>query len=120
MGVIGIILLVVFVIICILLVCLVLVQNDEGGGMGGLLGGASSTAFGSRSGNVLTRTTYVLVALFFVCVFGLALLNRTPEVKDLAPEVSQEVTESANGFWSSDETTETPAVTESAAAEVTE
>ena len=69
MGVIGVILLVAFVIVCILVVCLVLVQSEEGAGLGGLFGGASSTAFGSRSGNVLTRTTYILVTLFFLTSF---------------------------------------------------
>lgn len=100
MGVIGIILLVAFVIICILLICLVLVQNEEGGGLGGLFGGGASTAFGSRSGNVLTRTTYILVTLFFLSSFGLAFLNRTPTV-ELAPESSDAV-ESTDGFWLED------------------
>ncbi|MDR3284301.1 MAG: preprotein translocase subunit SecG [Treponema sp.] len=85
MGTIGIIFLVVFILICILLVCLVLVQNEEGGGMGGLFGDANSKAFGSRSGNVLTKTTYVLVALFFVTTFVLAFLNRAPSVRQLDP-----------------------------------
>ena len=86
MGVIGIILLIAFVIICVLLVGLVLIQNEEGGGMGGLLGGGNSIAFGSRSGNVLTKTTYTFVALFFLTSFGLAFLNKAPEVK--APDAS--------------------------------
>jgi preprotein translocase subunit SecG len=65
MGVLGIILLIAFIIVCLLLVAIVLLQNEEGDGLGGLLGGASNVAFGSRAGNVLTRTTYVLVTLFF-------------------------------------------------------
>ena len=77
MSVISIILLVVFVIICVLTVGIVLLQNDESDGMGGLFGGAGSQAFGSRSANVLTKTTYVLVALFFITSFGLALLNKS-------------------------------------------
>lgn len=97
MGVIGVILLVAFVIICILLVCLVLVQNEEGGGLGGLFGGASSTAFGSRSGNVLTKTTYILVALFFLASFGLAFLNKAPTV-ELSPDAADTV-EASGGFW---------------------
>lgn len=86
MGVIGVILLVAFIIICILLVCIVLIQNESGGGMGGLLGGGNSAAFGSRSGNVLTKTTYILVTLFFVSTLGLALLNKTNDVKPLSSE----------------------------------
>jgi len=78
MGVLGIILMVFFIIIAILLVLLVLVQNEEGGGLGGMFAGGSNSAFGSRSGNILTRTTTVLGALFLVISFGLALMNRAP------------------------------------------
>jgi preprotein translocase subunit SecG len=78
MGVLSIVLLVFFVIIAILLVLLVLVQNEEGDSLGGIFAGGSGSAFGSRSGNVLTRATTVLGALFLVISLGLALLNRTP------------------------------------------
>jgi preprotein translocase subunit SecG len=89
MGIIGILLLVVFVIICVLLVCIVLIQSEEGGGMGGLFGGAGSQAFGSRSGNVITRTTYILVLLFFLTSFGLAFINKAPAVRQLNPGAVQ-------------------------------
>jgi len=78
MGILGIVLLVVFVIIAILLVFLVLIQNEEGEGLGGIFGGGGSTAFGSRSGNVLTKTTTVLGSMFLVISLGLAVMNRTP------------------------------------------
>ena len=77
MGIISTVLLVFFVIIAILLVLLVLVQTDEGGGLGVFAGGSSS-AFGSRAGNILTKTTSVLGAAFLIMSLGLALLNRTP------------------------------------------
>jgi preprotein translocase subunit SecG len=67
-----------FVVVAVLLVLLVLVQNEEGGGLGGIFAGGSSSAFGSRSGNILTKTTTVLGTLFLVISFGLALLNRSP------------------------------------------
>jgi len=97
MSVISIILLVVFVIICVLTVGIVLLQNDESDGMGGLFGGAGSQAFGSRSANVLTKTTYVLVALFFITSFGLALLNKSPVAPDL--EVPVTPSQEQNGEW---------------------
>lgn len=78
MGVIGVVLLVLFVIICLLIVALVLMQNEEGDGLGGLFGGGSNSAFGSRSANVLTKTTYIFVTLFFVGAFFLAFINKTP------------------------------------------
>ena len=78
MGILGIILLVFFVIIAVLLVLLVLAQNEEGDSLGGIFAGGSGTAFGSRSGNVLTRATTILGALFLVVSLGLALLNRSP------------------------------------------
>ena len=55
MGIIGIVLLVIMAISAVLLVLVVLVQDDQGEGIGGIFGGGSNTAFGSRSGNVLTR-----------------------------------------------------------------
>ena len=78
MSILAILLLVFFVMVAILLVLLVLLQNDEGEGLGGIFAGGSSTAFGSRSGNVLTRVTTVLGALFLVVSLGLALMNRSP------------------------------------------
>ncbi|MDR0997702.1 MAG: preprotein translocase subunit SecG [Treponema sp.] len=78
MTILSIVLLVFFVIVAILLVLLVLVQNEEGDSLGGIFAGGSGSAFGSRSGNVLTRTTTVLGALFLVLSLGLALLNRSP------------------------------------------
>jgi preprotein translocase subunit SecG len=109
MGIIGIVLLVVFVIICVLLVGIVLIQNEEGGGMGGLFGGAGSQAFGSRSGNVITRTTYILVTLFFVTTFGLAFLNKAPTVRPLQPEAAGTETRTEQGNWLDSPAQMTPA-----------
>ena len=77
MGVLSVVLLVIFVIVAVLLVLLVLIQNDEGGGFGGMFGGGANTAFGSRSGNVLTRATTVLGSLFLIISLSLAILSRT-------------------------------------------
>ncbi|MDR2500652.1 MAG: preprotein translocase subunit SecG [Treponema sp.] len=71
------VLLVFFVIVAILLILLVLIQNEEGDSLGGIFAGGSGSAFGSRSGNILTKTTTVLGALFLIISLGLALLNRT-------------------------------------------
>ena len=110
MGVIGIILLVAFVIICLLVIGVVLLQNEEGGGLGGLFGGSGSQAFGSRSGTVLT--TYVLVALFFIATFVLAFINRAPTVRSLDGAAEQSATTTTGGAWYEDTATEEPAPAE--------
>ena len=78
MSIFGIVLLVFFVIVAILLILLVLAQNEEGDSIGGIFAGGGGSAFGSRAGNVLTRATTVLGALFLIISFGLALANRSP------------------------------------------
>lgn len=96
MGVLSIVLLVFFIIVAILLILLVLVQNEEGDSLGGIFAGGSASAFGSRSGNVLTRATTVLGALFLIVSLGLALLNRTPGgsgVESAGLDLSGEATE---------------------------
>ena len=93
MGILSAIFLVFFVIIAILLILLVLIQDEEGDSMGGLFAGGSGSAFGSRSGNVLTRATTVLGVLFLVISLGLALIHRTPAgsgVEQAGRSMSQE------------------------------
>ena len=102
MGTIGVVLLVFFVIVCLLLVLLVSIQDDGENGMG-LLGGRGTAAFGSHSANVLTKTTFVLVFLFFALSFGLALVNKKPKIdNDLVPSTAVESTESAADAGTSD------------------
>jgi len=83
MGVLGILLLIIFVIASLLLIVVVLLQDDQGEGLGGLFGGGSTTPFGSRSGNILTKFTAVLAGIFLVCSFVLAWINKTPESGDV-------------------------------------
>jgi preprotein translocase subunit SecG len=101
MGIIGIVLLVIMVISSVLLVLVVLVQDDQGEGIGGIFGGGSNTAFGSRSGNVLTRFTAALAAVFLVCIFGLAWINRTPTAGNVVSKARQEALSGTNqqSWW---------------------
>jgi len=99
MGLIGIVLLVIMIISAILLVLVVLVQDDQGEGIGGIFGGGSNTAFGSRSGNVLTRFTAVMAAIFLFCVFGIAWLSRTPGAGNVLSKARQEALSSSQNSW---------------------
>ena len=99
MGILSIILIVFFVIIAALLILLVLIQNEEGDSLGGLFAGGSGSAFGSRSGNVLTRTTSVLGALFLVVSLGLALLSRAPSGTGVEEEGRRLSVEGAGASW---------------------
>ena len=79
-DIISTVLFVAFVIVCVFIVLLVLVQDDGQNGMGGLLGGRGTAAFGSHSANVLTKASAVFVTLFFVIALSLAMLNSKPTV----------------------------------------
>jgi len=78
-----ILLIVVFVISALLLCVVIILQDDQGEGLGGMFGGGSSSAFGSRSGNVLTKATGVLAAIFFVTAFSVAWMNRSVQSEDI-------------------------------------
>jgi len=70
------IILVVHLLLALAIIGLILLQQGKGAEMGASFGaGASQTLFGSDgSGNVLTRATAWLAALFFASSFGLALI----------------------------------------------
>ncbi len=106
MSGISIALLVFFIIVALLIVGLVLLQNEEGDSLGGLFSGGSNSAFGSRSGNVLTKATYTLITLFFVVTFFLAWLNKSPGDSGLQKDAQLQQAETATEWWKTGETTE--------------
>lgn len=120
MGIIGVVLLVVFVIVCLLIVLLVLIQNEDGGGLGGLFAGGSNTAFGSRSQNVLTKSTYIVVSLFFLTAFFLAFLNKSPGDSGIEEAARIEQANTDVEWWNSEDTEQDAAATESAITEQAE
>jgi preprotein translocase subunit SecG len=77
--------LVLFIIICFLLVIVVLLQKGRGGGLGAAFGGAGSSAFGTRTGDVFTWITIVLTALFLLLAVGAAVLVKPPMGKANTP-----------------------------------
>jgi preprotein translocase subunit SecG len=117
MGIIEIVLLILFVLSAIVLIVLVLMQDEQGEGLGGIFGGGSSTAFGSRSGNVLTKFTAIIGGIFLFCSFGLAWVNKTPEAGDVIGAARRQSSEqsSVEEWWNVEE--ESPIETETTEAE---
>ena len=85
------IILIVHLLVALAIIGLIMLQQGKGADMGASFGaGASQTLFGSDgSGNVLTRATAWLVALFFATSFGLALIanNASQPVNELGIEI---------------------------------
>jgi preprotein translocase subunit SecG len=77
MGILSVFLYVIFIIASLFLVFMVIIQDSDSDSLGGVFAGGSGSAFGSRSTNVVVRFTYVLGALFFVCAFSIALINKS-------------------------------------------
>jgi len=100
MGVIEILLLVILGISAVMLILLVLVQDEQGEGFAGFFGGASTTAFGSRTGNVLTRFTAVLAAVFLVCCVGLAWqMSRSSDAGDVVGKARAQALSGGTTQW---------------------
>jgi preprotein translocase subunit SecG len=99
MALIGIVLLVILVISALLLILLVLVQDDQGEGVGGIFSGGSTTAFGSRTGNVLTRFTGVLAGVFLFCCLGLAWVNRSGDAGDVVGKAREQALSGETTQW---------------------
>jgi len=109
MGILEIVLLVFFIIIAVLLVLLVLIQTEDGNSLGGIFAGGSDSAFGSRSGNVLTRATTVLGALFLIASLGLALLSRSTSGSGVEEEARRNA-EGTRTNWVEDELNPAPLI----------
>src|SRR5271156_6288528 len=74
--------LVLFICISILLILLVLIQKGRGGGLASAFGGAGGrTAFGSKTGDVLTWATSVIFGIFLLLSI---VLNWTSNARDAA------------------------------------
>jgi len=74
-----------FLIICILLIIVVLLQKGRGGGLGAAFGGMGSSAFGTRTGDVLTWVTIVLTAMFLLLAIFAHFAYRPAPSMVLAP-----------------------------------
>jgi len=64
-----------FIIVCLFMILIVLIQKGRGGGLASAFGGAGgNTAFGSKTGDVLTWATSVVFGIFLVLAITLNLL----------------------------------------------
>ena len=68
------ILLVAMILISVALAGVILIQRSEGGALG-MGGGPSGFMTARGAGNLLTKTTWVLAILFFMCAIGLTILG---------------------------------------------
>jgi len=66
---------VLFLFVCLILILLVLMQKGRGGGLSSAFGGAGgNTAFGSKTGDVLTWATSIIFGVFMLLAVGLNLV----------------------------------------------
>ncbi len=93
------ILIVIHLMVVLALVGVVLLQRSEGGGLG--IGGGSGFMTARGAASVLTRTTAILAAAFFVTSLGLSLLARYGEqpidILDRVPQAGQQQGAPAGG-----------------------
>ncbi|MBL4591596.1 MAG: preprotein translocase subunit SecG [Phycisphaerales bacterium] len=86
-------LVVVFLAVSITMILIVLVQRPQGGGLSGAFGagggggGAGQTAFGTKTGDVLTWATIGIFVLFVVFAIILNFATRPGEPKDNTPSI---------------------------------
>jgi preprotein translocase subunit SecG len=68
-------LMVLFIFVCLLLILIVLIQKGRGGGLASAFGGmGGNTAFGSKTGDVLTWATSAIFAVFLLLAIALNLM----------------------------------------------
>jgi preprotein translocase subunit SecG len=88
-----------FLFISVIMILLVLVQKGRGGGLSSAFGGGGgNTAFGAKTGDVLTWATSVVFALFIIVAIVLSLLvNKLPGNQSVLPGQAQQLPASPGG-----------------------
>lgn len=71
-----------FILVCLILILLILIQKGRGGGLSGAFGGAGgNTAFGSKTGDVLTWATSIIFGIFIVLAVVLNVISNKMDAK---------------------------------------
>ena len=84
---------VLFTVVCIVLIIVVLLQKGRGGGLSAAFGGAGGhSAFGSKTGDVFTWATIVIVGLFLLLAMILTYYYVPDEIPILPPTMQQPAT----------------------------
>ena len=61
-----------FILVCLFMILLILIQKGRGGGLASAFGGAGgNTAFGSKTGDVLTWATSIVFGIFLLLALAL-------------------------------------------------
>lgn len=80
MAVFSVVLSLLFIIVAVALILVILVQRPQGGGLAGAFGGAggasSQSAFGAKTGDMLTFATVTIFVLFLLTSMGMVWMNQ--------------------------------------------
>jgi preprotein translocase subunit SecG len=81
-------LMILFIFVCLFLILLILIQKGRGGGLASAFGGAGgNTAFGSKTGDVLTWATSIVFGVFLLLAIGLNLLANSINARVVATPI---------------------------------